>query len=519
MDLRFYLSVLGRRLPLALTIAVAVCALIVGFAYMLPTKFRASAKILVEAPQIPSEMARSSVAFGPVEQLQILQQQITTRDDLIALADRLQIYAGAEIPPKPEDIVEDMRSRISMDQVLLDAQGRDMSAIIFDVSFTSGDPLLAARAANELATMILARNLRQRTDRAGNTLQFFNQEVARLGTQLSKLEADILKFKTENKDTLPESVDFRRNQQSSLQERLVSLEREESDLRSRRSGLIATYTNTGNVSDASLLTPEQQMLADLNRALAEQLALFSETSPNIATLRARIATLQAKVLAQQPKDPAKMTEEDEKQVADVAFGLDLQLSDVDQRLQAIARERATTSQQIDELTRSITATPASETVLNALERNRENIQTQYNAAIARRAEASTGEQIEIRSDGGRISLLEAATPPLDPVNQKRSRIMALGPVAGLGLGLGVVFLLEMLNRTIRRPVDITKLLQTQPLATIPEIRPTRGGYAIKRKRGLAALLSAAFVPACILALHHFQLPLDEMFRRLIGGAL
>ena len=53
-----------------------------------------------------------------------------------------------------------------------------------------------------------ALHQRQRTDRAGSTLQFFNQEVARLGTQLSTLEADILKFKTENKDTLPESIDL-----------------------------------------------------------------------------------------------------------------------------------------------------------------------------------------------------------------------------------------------------------------------------------------------------------------------
>ncbi len=518
MDLRYYLSLLIRRLPLALAVAVAVCTLIVGFAYMLPTKYRASAKILVEAPQIPSELARSSLAVGPVEQLQILQQQITTRDDLLALAERLDLYAGAEVKPQPEDIVEDLRSRISFDQVLLDAQGRDVSTIIFDVSFTSGDPVLAARVANELATMILARNQRQRTDRAGSTVQFFNQEVARLGTQLSKLEADILKFKTENKDTLPESVDFRRNQQSSLQERVVSLEREEADLRSRRSSLIATYTNTGRISDASPLTPEQQMLADLNRALAEQLAIFSETSPNVAALRTRIATLQAKVLARQPKDAN--AKDDKPDGTDITFGLDLQLSDIDERLQAIARERESATQRIDELTRSITATPASETVLNALERNRANIQTQYNAAIARRAEASTGEQIEMRSDGGRVSVLEAATPPLDPVNQKRSRIMMLAPVAGLGLGLGVAFLLEMINRTVRRPVDLSKLLQTQPLATIPEIKPASVFAAGWKKRKLAALfVSVSLVPAFLLALHHFYQPMEHAVQRLIGGAI
>ncbi len=511
LDLRFYLSLLIRRLPLVLAIAVSFAALIAGAAYMLPTKFRASSKILVESPQIPSELARSSVAIGPAEQVQILQQQITTRDDLLALADRLNLYANAEVPPLPEDIVDDMRSRISIEEVLVDSQGRNMSAVIFDVSFTSGDPVLAARVANELANMILARNQRQRTDRAGSTLQFFNQEVARLGTQLSKLEADILKFKTENKDTLPESIDFRRTQQSNLQERLVSLEREESDLRSRRINLIATYTNTGRISDAAPLTPEQQMLADLNRALAEQLAIFSETSPNIAALRGRITALQAKLLAREPKALAE-AKTDPRQRDDMTFGLDLQLSDIDQRLEAIARERVSTAQSIDELTRSITATPASETVLTALERNRANVQTQYNEAIARRAEASRGEQIEMRSDGGRVSILEAATPPLEPVNKKRLRIMALGPVAGLGLGLGVALALEMLNRTIRRPVELARLLQTQPLAIIPEIAPARGGSSPRRKRGLAALVSSSFMVLACLAV-----PPEHLAQLLLSG--
>ena len=126
---------------------------------------------------------------------------------------------------------------------------------------------MAAKVANELAAMILDRNQRQRTDRAGSTLRFFNQAVDRLSSDLNRLEADILKFKTQNKDTLPESLDFRRNQQGSLQERLISLEREETDLRTKRGNLIATYTNAGQFAGAAPVTPEQQMLADLNWAL------------------------------------------------------------------------------------------------------------------------------------------------------------------------------------------------------------------------------------------------------------
>ncbi len=51
---------------------------------------------------------------------------------------------------------------------------------------------------------------------------------------------------------------------------------------------------TGKYPTGEPLTAEQQMLMDLNKALADQLAVFSETSPNIIALRARIAALRGK---------------------------------------------------------------------------------------------------------------------------------------------------------------------------------------------------------------------------------
>jgi uncharacterized protein involved in exopolysaccharide biosynthesis len=467
-------------------------------ASMMSQKYKAVAEVLVEAPQIPSELARSSVAIGTMEQMQILQQRILTRENLLALADRYDLYAGSEVKPADEDIVGDLRSKISFEELIQDSSVRSLGTTILQVSVTGRDPALAARIANEIAGMLVARNQQQRTDRAGNTLQFFNQEVARLGSELSRVEAEILKFKTDNKDTLPDSIDFRRTQQSSLQERIVSLEREEAELRSRRSGLIATYTNTGRLSDATPLTPEQQMLADLNRALAEQLSIFSDTSPSVASLRSRIAALQRKELGRQPKQAALREKKERDATEAASFGLDLQLSDIDERLEAIGRERVTTNQRIEQLTRSIAATPASETVLNALERNHANIQTQYNAAIARRADASTGEQIEMRSDGGRLTLIEAALPPRDPANLSRARIVRLmGAPAGLAFGLGLVVLLEMFNRTIRRPSDVERLLQVQPLAVIPEIR-TKDQKPGKRRGFAFTVIAVGAVPVGLL---------------------
>ncbi|KQV70303.1 Wzz/FepE/Etk N-terminal domain-containing protein [Rhizobium sp. Root1220] len=457
-DVRFYLSILLRRLPYLLAIASLSTVIALAIALLLPRSYQSTAKILVEAPQIPANLVRSTVSTSSLEQLQIIQQQITTRDNLVALAGKLDVYGNDKDKPSIDGLVKDMRSRIAFEELPL---GNGGEATVFSVAFEAGTATLAAKAANELASMILMSNQRQRTDRAGDTLQFFNDEVTRLDSELERIEADVLKFKTENKDTLPESLEFRRQQQSSQQERLISLGREEADLRTRRSMLVDNFMITGQVASAGPISAEQQMLLDLNRALSEQLAIFSENSPNIRGLRARIESLRAKSVSN------GVSAVDKK----VPSGLDLQLADIDKRLQFIQRERAALTQTIGGLTRSVSATPATETGLNALERNLVNIQTQYNTAIARRAEASLGKQIEVRADGGRFSLLEPATPPENPLRSRRRMIVMAGAMGGIALGLAFIALMEMLNRTIRRPSELANLLQRQPLAIIPYIAP------------------------------------------------
>jgi polysaccharide biosynthesis transport protein len=474
LDFGFYFSVVRRRLPLVLMVTlVALLAAVTVTRFRKPV-YTASARLLVEAPQIPTELAKSTVPMGATAQLLILQQEMTTHDALVALASRLDIYAANPQTPAEEDIVADMRSRIGFRQLQLDAQDPAQRVAIYVVSFDAANPVLAAKVTNELVGLVLSKNQRERTIRASNTLEFFDQKVVALDQTLRQLEGEILQFKKDNSESLPESLDFYRNELLSQQERQSTLEREASELRSKRSALVAAYTSTDQLPGIEQrLTPDQQLLVDLNKALSEQLTVFSEDSPNIVAMRARIVELQRRITT--AGEPVAAGEKTARKVKSAPFGLDLQLSEIDRRLEAIAEEKAAIDKRIAALRLSVSQAPTSEASLTALLRNRDNVQKQYNAAIAQRAEASTGEQLEIRSDGERFSLLEAAIVPTKAAGPRRLLILAGCGAAGVGLGLGLAVLLELLNKTVRRPQDITNLLQAEPLATIPVIRMPAGG--------------------------------------------
>ncbi len=170
-DLKFYLSIFLRRLPYFIVIVTFFSAVGIAVASILPPTYRSSAALLVEAPQIPGELAQSTVPTNPVEQIQIIQQRLMTRANILSLAEKFQIYADQ--PGMPADaIVADMRARTSLwPQAPGPRSGG--GATIITVSFSSPDPQEAAEVTNELVTLILQENVSLRTGRAEDTLEFF----------------------------------------------------------------------------------------------------------------------------------------------------------------------------------------------------------------------------------------------------------------------------------------------------------------------------------------------------------
>jgi len=454
-DLRYYLSIFLRRLPLFLVVCILITAAGLYVALILPPVFRATSNILVQSPQIVTDIARLPLGGDTISRIQVIERELTTREALMDLASRFGVYPSQEMPTDAE-IVADMRGRISLELV-----GGEQGALGLAVSFEAQDPHLAATVANGIAADILERDAANRSSQASDTLAFFQGEVARLAASVAQIEQRIEAYKTENLDALPDSLEFRRTQQSNLQERLLILEREEASLRNRRANYSELYRSSGQVGDISQ-TPEQKLLENLRIALTTQRAMFVEGSPNIAALEARIAAVDAQM------------RESSRTAGTGAAGqpspLDLQLAEIDDRLRAIDLEKSLIAGSLESLGTSIAATPANEVTLNALKREYDNEQTLYNAALARLAEAATGEQIETRFKGERLSLLEAAVPPENPVRPKRTLIALGAAAAGAGLGLAAIVLLEILLGRVRRPVQLHKVLGIEPLATIPYIR-------------------------------------------------
>ena len=194
----FYWELLKRRFFYFLIPFVLVAAIGAGVALVLPPTYLSEGKILVQSQQIPTELVRSTVTSAAQERIQVIEQRLMTRDNLIAIADKFQLFPAQRNLMSVTQLVEMMKKKTSIatvNQQLSFARRSDNPTIVFTVGFEDADPAVAARVANELVTRILNEDIRDRTSRASDTTKFLSREMERLQAENTAIEAKIAQAK------------------------------------------------------------------------------------------------------------------------------------------------------------------------------------------------------------------------------------------------------------------------------------------------------------------------------------
>ena len=256
-----FLSMLRRRAWLILLVAIAGTLFSVWFALQQPRLYQSTAVIQIETPHVAEGVA-GTASTDAQRRLQLIEQRIMSRDNLIAMIDRFQLFADA-----PGISINDriFRLRVSTDITqIIDANAQWQAGAVpsgLSITVRYGDAQTAADLANAFARDAVDLNRERRTAAAEDTLAFFANEEATLTGKIDALDATIAAFKRENGQSLPDNLPALRSQLATLKDSELQLDQQ-----------ILTLETGTNRSRTAVVEQQLNLLNDQKGLLADRIS-------------------------------------------------------------------------------------------------------------------------------------------------------------------------------------------------------------------------------------------------------
>ena len=289
--LQDYLAALRRRIWYIVIPFVLLFPLSVAVAILLPPVYLSSGRILIEDPDIPRELAITTIASAADKRLQIINQRVMTADNLSHIIETHDLYAKERQRLPEEEVVDMMRGRINMELITVQNGG---AAVAFTVSFEDRRPEVAQAVADDLVSLYLKENLRDRQFRATQTAAFFESETKRLEGEISALEAQLADLRKTHYGSLPEQMDFNQQLIARAEEEMRQLDRQAQTTKDRRIYLqaeLAKISPSTPVADSGALGPAAQLKV-LKAQLTSATSRYGAEHPDVVRLRREVEALQ-----------------------------------------------------------------------------------------------------------------------------------------------------------------------------------------------------------------------------------
>jgi uncharacterized protein involved in exopolysaccharide biosynthesis len=167
--------------------------------------YEAEGKILVETQEIPADLVKPTVTESANQRIQVIQQRIMTRDNLLPIVNKYGLFASQRQWMSGTQLLDLMRERtqFKLADLLLPQQQNNLT-IAFTLAFDYENPDTAMTVANEFLTLMLNEDARSRMNAASQTTRFLEQEVRRLEGVHSSVEAQIIDLKRRPPDPVEE---------------------------------------------------------------------------------------------------------------------------------------------------------------------------------------------------------------------------------------------------------------------------------------------------------------------------
>jgi polysaccharide chain length determinant protein (PEP-CTERM system associated) len=505
-------------------------AMVVGLylAVTLPKIYESGTLILVMPQRVPADYVKAIVSSDIDARISTISQQILSRTNLQKVIAKFGLFSGSHYDDMfMEDKIADLRKRIG---VTVNKTDRRRQADAFSITFRGPHPQKVMKITNGLAGSFIEENLKVREAQAVGTSDFLEDELQTKRRRLTEVENRLREYRRKYMGELPEQLDANLKILERLQTQLSEREKSLRDARARlvtMASEIASNKKFLTDSDSSVQTPggESSSLAQLKAQLAALESSYTQRHPDVIRLKARIAEMEKKYENGQLEETDPLTavssgDPAARMVSRTITTLIQQRNQVQQEIKNLQVEISQINRQVSGYQQRVEQTPKREQELMSLRRDYDNIQASYDSLLNRKLEAEIAVNMEKKQKGEQFRIIDYAALPRTPVSPDLVRLLLLCVAAGLGVGGGLIYLLEFLDTSVKQSRNFEAEFGLPVLVSIPKILHPRD--QIKRRLNqlltacsllVATVLTAAFVAVVFVGIE----PTLQLVRQYVGG--
>ncbi len=556
------MAIARRRAGIFAITFIVVFAVAVALALLLPPVYEAKTTVLVEEQQIPPDMVRTTVTDFVEQRLQMITQQVMSRQNLLDLIKRFDLYKKERKKETTEEVIDGFREDIQLNPISTEVvdkrTGRPMTATIaFEVVYQGENPAKVQQVANTLATYYLSQNLKVREEHAKASTEFLEKETARLQDELKDIDAKLVALKEKYLGSLPDQKVINMQTMERMSRDRDALLTRIADYKSQRDQLAAQLFTRQATARHQGVTPKDR-LKELRLQEAQLLGKYSEDHPDVVKIRREIREVEADAATQQQVDnllhdlfnvrlkideakgekerkaleaqaaelrakihaldpQAAMEAEESSLVNDPYYmATKNQLAGVETNIHALTQEVKAVDKRMEELRKQILLTPKVGAEYDRLMEAKANRTARYREMRQKLEEAKASIDLERGQMAERFSIIDPAVFPEEPVKPNRIALTLIGLILGVGIGVGAAAAREALDTTFYSSSRLARAARLPVLAVIGAIE-TAADRARRRRRRWLAVGSVVGAMAAAVAIINFAVkPLDVLWYEVTG---
>jgi polysaccharide chain length determinant protein (PEP-CTERM system associated) len=433
-----------RRWPAIATFVLAF-AVSASFVSALPDIYSSTATLLVN-PQVSSgDTGAGQGAQNQDSRLDAVSEEVLSRDRLLAIVDKFDLYPSLRKHTSDESLLTRMRQDIQVQRKAGQQQWGQDPTFGFTLTYQGWNPKQVAQVTNALAQEFVDQNSRMRAQESAATLNSLQAQIVDIKRKLDAQGQRINAYRASHLGELPD-------QQATS---LAMLQQLDSQLQQNAESLTQTQ---------SLAQQQRQLQPDRSAPQGADAADLPQLEDELATLRTRYTDQYPDVVHLKQQIAALKKAQDD-QAASEPVQQPLQTDgSLDSSIRSYQDQDAKLRQEIAGYQARIENMPVREQQIAALTQGYTETQDVYSQLLKRY------EQVPLpQSPAGQYRLLEGAVPANDAAGPNRLRLLVLCLVASLGLAAALVFILEQMDPSFHSIEELRAFSRLPVLANIPQI--------------------------------------------------